>query len=334
MNFEELHQHLSQLNPSEIAKKADMHKALTQNHPLESEKNVTDTPHVMEDLLFIPSGQRIAFYQNERFTHVKQHRHSFIELIYVYSGSCEQVINGQKLSMQAGEICLLDTNVTHTISSYSESDIVINCLMSKSYFDTSFLSRLSGNDLLSQFFVHSIFQTKQYNHFIYFQSSSNDTIPYIMKKLLCEYLDEGLCKEEIINSYMIILFSELLRIYKFQKTSGASMISDKDQISDILSYIQKNYMHTDLTSTAAHFNFNPSYLSRLIKQSTGNSFIDILHSERIKRSCILLETTDISIWNLIHDVGYSNSKYFYQLFKKYQGCTPLEYRKKMSSHSD
>lgn len=325
MNFQDLDQFLIALNPAEIEKKANM------AHQNSNELSDEAHPFMMHDRYFIPEGQRITFYQNERFTYVRPHKHSFIEMIYVYSGSCLQVINGKNVTMKKGEICILDTNVVHSISTTQEDDLVINCLMTKSYFDISFLSRLAGNDLLSSFFVQSVFQGKDHNNYILFSSSENATLDYIMKQLLCEYFGDGLCKEEVINSYMIILFSELLRIHKHELTQRVDEAEHKWHITDVLGYIQSNYHTIDLTSTAQYFNFNASYLSRLIKQTTGKSFMDIIHTARINRCCLLLETTDIPIMNLIHDVGYSNTKYFYQLFRKYKGCTPLEYREKKST---
>lgn len=298
-------------------------------------KDVMTPPNIflMEEHAFIPPGENISFSTHGRFSSVPTHHHSFIELIYVYSGTCQQTINDTEIIMHAGEICILDTNVKHSIATQSEDDIVINCIMLKSYFDVSFLSRLSGNDLLSSFFVHAIFQSKDYSNYIRFPSSENANIQHVMKSILCEYYEPGLCSSEMINSYMIILFSELLRIHKKVLPNVNGQSSNREQIIDILVYLQSNYHSVDLSTTAAYFNFNPSYLSRLIKQTTGKSFIEILHSARLKRVCLLLETTDIPIENLIHEVGYSNTQYFYQLFKKHECSTPNEYRKKYRINS-
>lgn len=334
MTFEELDYKLRQLNDTEIAYKHSILNHLSKTDLNESTivlgayKQTSQDVFTMDEYYFIPPGENIFFTTNDRFNSVPPHRHSFIELIYVYSGSCQQTINEVAIQMKTGDICLLDTNVTHTITTHSEEDIVINCLMRKSYFDLSFLSRLSGNDLLSRFFVHAIFQSKDYNNYILFPASKQETIPHVMKNLLCEYYDPGLCSQEIINSYMIILFSELLRIYRKTLPMEQTQTTTNEQVTDILDYLQTNFNTVDLTSTAAHFNFNPSYLSRFIKQTTGKSFMEILHVARIRRVCLMLETTDIPILNLINEVGYANTQYFYQLFKKHEGCTPNEYRKK------
>ena len=322
MTFSELDSFLKKLSVTELGNKKSK-----ENNNVPHEKSESDILLLDEDSV-MPPGKNIFFTTHDRFSSSTTHRHSFIELIYVYSGSCQQTINDTEITMCSGELCILDTNVKHSIATQEEDDIVINCLMRKSYFDVSFLSRLSGNDLLSSFFVHAIFQSKNYNNYILFSPSENTNLHHVMKSILCEYYNPGLCSNEIVNAYMIVLFSELLRIYKKSLPSPSSQSPNREQITDILVYLQ-NHDHTaDLSSTAAHFNFNPSYLSRLIKQTTGKGFIEILHMARLKRVCLLLETTDIPIENLIREVGYANIHYFYQLFKKHEGSTPYEYRKK------
>jgi len=322
MTFSELDAMLRNLSVTELENKKI--KDINRSFHEKSEPDI----FLLDEHTSMPPGENIFFSTHERFSSVTTHRHSFIELIYVYSGSCQQIINDTDITMHAGEVCILDTNVKHSIATQEEDDIVINCLMRKSYFDVSFLSRLSGNDLLSSFFVHAIFQSKDYNNYILFPSSENTNLQHVMKSILCEYYSPGLCSNEIVNAYMIVLFSELLRIYKKALPSSNPQGLNREQIADILVYLQTHFHTADLSSTAAHFNFNPSYLSRLIKQNTGKSFMEILHAARLKRVCLLLETTDIPIENLIREVGYANIHYFYQLFKKHEGSTPYEYRKK------
>lgn len=42
----------------------------------------------------------------------------------------------------------------------------------------------------------------------------------------------------------------------------------------------------------------------------------------------LLIFSDLSIKDIAITVGYKNLPYFYTTFKKYAGCTPLDFKKK------
>jgi len=276
--------------------------------------------------IFMEPNQNITFTMHPCYIPTPEHQHSFIEMIYVFAGECRQIINGKEITMQKGEICILDTNVSHSIHEASEDDLIVNCLMKKSYFDATFLGRLSGNDILSSFFIQSIYQSKDYNEYILFHSKENLKIEQLMNEVLLEYLHPGLCSEEVINSYMVLLFSELLRIYKADMQSQSHYSLRNATITDIILYIQKNYQTATLKSTAAHFHFHPNYLSSVIKKVTGRNFLGILHETKLKNASILLVNSDLSMRDICHEVGYKNVNFFYKLFKNHYGKTPAAYR--------
>lgn len=53
-------------------------------------------------------GGNLAFNKQTRFGMVPLHRHNYIEMNYVYSGTCVQEINGQTVEMHTGDVTILD----------------------------------------------------------------------------------------------------------------------------------------------------------------------------------------------------------------------------------
>jgi AraC-like DNA-binding protein/mannose-6-phosphate isomerase-like protein (cupin superfamily) len=310
--------------------------------PPELKKTITDyLEHpdqfqvLKEEMMLLNSGEKLSFFLHPRIfetfgIEVKEHRHSFIELVYVYSGKCYQTIEGVQMTLNEGDICILDTRVSHSVTIADHQDIVINCLMNKSYFDTAFLGRLSGNDVLSDFFIRAIYQDKSKNEYILFRSGSSEPVRLIMENILCEFYDSSMCSAEVINAYMIILFSELLRVYKKEINNRSYPDLRYTKISDIILYLQQNYKSTTLTSAAKHFNFDPAYLSTIFKQITGVGFKDFLQQSKLERACTLLRETDFTIEAVAYEVGYLNMSFFYRLFKEHYGMTPHEYRRKQN----
>lgn len=290
-------------------------------------------PDQISEDYFLKPDQKIAFTKHPRFMMAPEHKHDFIEINYVYAGQCTQTINGKQVNLQAGELCLLDTNVVHKIEPVGEGDIIINWLMRKSYFNSDLLSRLSGNDLLSEFIINAVYKTKEYNQFIVFHSGDNIKIRQSMNEILYEYFDRNLCSDEVISSHIIIIFSELLRLYKtrnHENLEGTSI--HKAVITDILLYLEQNYTTVTLQSVAEHFNFHPNYLSRLLKIHLGMSFIKIVQAIKMKHACAILENTHIPIAKVARDVGFSNINSFYSLFHTSYGVTPKEYREAKKEH--
>lgn len=91
-------------------------------------------------------------------------------------------------------------------------------------------------------------------------------------------------------------------------------------IHQIKQYILAHYMDPDLnlTSTAMHFGFNPSYLSRIFKAEVGDSFIDFLTECRMEKAKQLARR-EVMMYCAAKEVGIPDSNYFGKCFKKYTG---------------
>ncbi|MCY1251201.1 HTH-type transcriptional activator Btr [compost metagenome] len=69
-----------------------------------------------------------------------------------------------------------------------------------------------------------------------------------------------------------------------------------------------------------------SNFSRLFKKQTGVSFVEYLTQLRMEKAKELLLRPDEKVYEIALAVGYQDSRYFSQIFRKYTGDTPSEYR--------
>ena len=99
-----------------------------------------------------------------------------------------------------------------------------------------------------------------------------------------------------------------------------------DQIYTILRYIETNFADCTLSSTAEFFNMHPNYLSAYIRQHTGTTYKELVQTQRLSQATKLLRSTALSTNDISLAVGYQNTSFFFQLFRKKYGCTPMEYR--------
>lgn len=281
---------------------------------------------VINSSKLMKENESFAIHQHKRFISFEEHKHDYIELIYVYSGEIRQKINGKKVNIKAGEICILDLNAIHSIEPAGENDIAINILITESFFNSIFMSSLLENDIMSKFIIKAIYNKKQSSEYLLFNSSNNEYIQSIMKRLLCECIDKKMAYDTAVNAYIILLFTEFLRDYN--NNMGDSKVKDLNItiITEIKNYLYKNYKIADLKTTSEHFHFNADYLSKLIKNLTGNNFTGLLQDIKLKETCTLLKNSDFTIEEIMNSVGYNNMSYFYKLFKKNFKLTPVEYR--------
>lgn len=164
----------------------------------------------------------------------------------------------------------------------------------------------------------------------------------IINQAYCHREPDGDNKENY--SYLLFSFKTELSSYRRQEdlkgyilgilnnTCGKKEAPEKhNMIEDIKKYVAYNFRQDiSLNELATHKYFlNPSYLSRLFKAETGLNFSKYLIKYRMERAQELLGNTSFKINEISDIVGYNDTSYFIQTFKREFGRTPEQYRNQM-----
>lgn len=98
----------------------------------------------------------------------------------------------------------------------------------------------------------------------------------------------------------------------------------------ILDYLNEHYSE-DLTldSVAGKFHMSKTYISRILKKYTNQSFLQLLISRRMDIARKMIAEDKFKLYEIAEKVGYNDFSYFIQVFKKKYGVTPNEYRRVM-----
>ncbi|CAG7654973.1 AraC family transcriptional regulator [Paenibacillus allorhizosphaerae] len=93
--------------------------------------------------------------------------------------------------------------------------------------------------------------------------------------------------------------------------------------------IEREYANPNLclNSIADELDMSPIYISRLYKQMTFFALTDVIQEVRMNKSKQLLLESDYSVADIAKQTGFTNSSYFYRMFKKSNGVTPNDFRK-------
>ncbi len=122
-----------------------------------------------------------------------------------------------------------------------------------------------------------------------------------------------------------------------KNTASAATLSVSSQqgkkarkiLQDVKEYIHNNYTDSNisLSEVAKKFFLNLSYLSRIFKEETGQTFVDYLMKLRMEKAFKLLGDTDLMVYEIAEQVGINDPHYFSICFKKYTGLSANDYRK-------
>ena len=107
-------------------------------------------------------------------------------------------------------------------------------------------------------------------------------------------------------------------------------LKDKDdqdeRLTEILNYINTNYLSVTLDELAEEFELTKTYLSKYIKDKSGKTFGDIVTNVRMKKARAMLKSGNKNVETIAHEVGYQNVENFTRTFKKKYGMTPVQFR--------
>lgn len=103
----------------------------------------------------------------------------------------------------------------------------------------------------------------------------------------------------------------------------------------IKTYINDNFRDStiDLNRIADKFGISASYATRFFKDHTDCSIMRYIDQLRMEESKKLIGTTELTLKDIMLEVGYVDSTNFIRKFKKIEGVTPMEYRKIIQGNS-
>lgn len=110
--------------------------------------------------------------------------------------------------------------------------------------------------------------------------------------------------------------------------SAACSHSPRNDIERAKAYIDNHLAEPIGLGTICELVFmNKSYLSRLFKLETGETFSEYLMRRRVEKAKRLLQFSEKTIDEITEAIGLENANHFYRIFKKVTGTTPGTFRK-------
>jgi Response regulator containing CheY-like receiver domain and AraC-type DNA-binding domain len=102
-------------------------------------------------------------------------------------------------------------------------------------------------------------------------------------------------------------------------------------VSQALAYMKEHYAEQiTLGMVAEQVSVNPSYLSTLFTRTLQCSFVECLNKMRIDHACDFFCDRRAKSYEVAFKVGFNDEKYFSNVFKRFMGKSPAEYRKAMN----
>lgn len=103
--------------------------------------------------------------------------------------------------------------------------------------------------------------------------------------------------------------------------------NEEELVQSTKQLIEREYHHAlTLEKISLHVGISKYHLQRVFKRNTGMSPLEYVTKLRIDEASARLQATEQTITDIAHDLGYTSSAHFSNVFRQQTGYTPSEYR--------
>ncbi|MCS2161557.1 AraC family transcriptional regulator [Scandinavium sp. H11S7] len=246
------------------------------------------------------------------------HWHQCLEIIYISNGYGLVIVDNQQYTAKPGRIFIFPPFKLHKIQIEGNQKHPYNRTIIH-------LDQIQILNALTPFpRIHKIFnfissdlsQAQAYD-----LSDNTEYIKAIFKNF--ESVNNG--TDYPLNEVIILI----MQIMNIIPESTEKFIKNDSSISTrIMNWIGEHYSERlTLELISRELGYSPNYISKIFKNQTGGTIQEYIICSRIKHSCDLLQTTDLTISQVAETVGFRDVTYFITRFKKLMIHTPFQYKK-------
>ncbi|MBU5480036.1 AraC family transcriptional regulator [Blautia sp. MSJ-19] len=287
--------------------------------------------YLEEKVMFHDMAENIMLYKHYRYTPEFVHEHEFFEILCIYDGTAHTSIQGIDHTLHTGDVCIIPPHTKHSVGIFDDST-AFNILIRGTTFQSTFFQALTADSALAQFFAHVLYRKTEGNYLI-FHSGEDSAIREMQETMYIEYLAQEKYSYTFLNSMLILFWAMLLRYHENDIESILTKDTSGNSMTEILNYLNQHYQTATLSETAEHFGYSTSHFSTLIKEGTGQTFLQIIRNIKLSQACRALRESTLSNSAICELVGYDSPEHFMRTFKKTYGMTPGEYRRKYKEES-
>ena len=228
-------------------------------------------------------------------TNLKEHDHTFFELVYILTGTGIQWINNHKFPYHDGHLFLIavlgDDNIQRLEFILQHANHQPGCIL-----------RNTTDKLLVRPMIEAIMREYRNKH-IY----STEIIA------------------QLINTIIIVVARNVAMFLPERLDDNST-----DLVLNILQYIQSNICFPEeikAQEICRHFGISPNYLGKYFKKQTNETMQQYILNYKMKMVESRLLHSDMRINEIVEELGFTDESHLNRLFKKYKDVSPTEFRK-------
>lgn len=251
------------------------------------------------------------------------HWHEEVELVVVNGKSATIRVNSYLYELEHGDVLIIKPGDVHCFLPDTEQLTII--LFRLELLTGSYTAEKEIHDMRELFHKTSVFQSNE---------SSERKLSCYVDAISAEQRSQLPGYQWLMIARLYDLIVHLVRTKAqyssaYLKEQPQSSFRNFEFIEHICEYLEDHYADPiKLEHVAEHIKFSKFYVCALFKEIKGITLMEYLNHFRIVKSEWALLFSKDSILDIAIGHGFNNTNTYNRLFKKYNHCTPSEFRKK------
>jgi len=241
--------------------------------------------------------------------------------LIITAGAATMTIGYDTYTARAGELLFVPAGQVFSFGSDDENE--------------GFLLHVHPNFLLGRYVPDAPvdafeFLTPWGNRIISPSDDIVDAVLVISKRLLTVYREQGLTARPLLQSYLLALLGEVAQGYVPVSTTSQPAAYRLTHAFKVLLTERIRQQHR-VTDYASQLSISPNHLNKAVKEATGKSPTRWIDEALVLEAKVLLSQTASPVATIADQLGFNDSSYFSRLFRRYEGISPLDFRRLIES---
>lgn len=253
----------------------------------------------------------------------ESHWHDDLEFIVVISGAMEYNVNGEIVSMKAGEGIFVNARQFHYGFSSTHQECIFLCILfhpmllcTTPSVEQQFVLPLITNEALP---YHKLSTDIPWQaHILVYLKEMYDTRDSDTSQLRC-------------LSLMHALWENLYTHLNIETPIAPARNHHLTALRSMVSFIEAHYKEKiGLAAICKTGNVGKTTCSAIFMKYTNQTPIEYLTDFRLRKGIELMTSTDMTLAEISYEIGFSGASYFTETFRKCYSCSPGEYRRRLT----
>lgn len=259
-----------------------------------------------------------CFYNADSTFIIPEHWHEDIEYLYVIEGKLEYSVNGESITLHAGEGICVNSKRIHSNRSMQGDYCLFYCvILHPSY--------LCASHYIEQKYVTPVFGPNAFDFLLLKKTDWTAQIIAELQNMFAAPNAEDMELKIIEVSFRILrlLYVNMRSELPLQRNSTQYVNAFKTMVT----YIQKHFAEKiTLEDIAGAGNVGKTLCAKIFTKFASKTPGDYLIHYRIMKGMELLKESELSVTEISYTTGFNSASHFTKTFKTLIGCTPNKYR--------